>query len=467
MSKDKSLDVICPVCSAWKDKPCKHTKGSKKGKKRSESHPDRVRLAKVKLSEKDRERIDRVTKDYDKPKSKSNPKEKLTDEEKKVVEILSDKIIALGRNAEFIGPVTKGPLISTYRFFPVKHTKVAHIEAMNKDFAVALGSDETILAKRMPGESAVGIFVPHKKREKVLFQDTVQDVKDFMEKKTDDGHKPIPLNFGVTSNGDPFVDDLTVQPHLLVAGTTGGGKSTFLHGLVQSMIMNLSPKELKLLISDTKGVEFKAFKDIPHLLQPIAVNEFQTMEALQKCVDETERRLRDFNFKDVRNIHQYNEKVPAHERYPYIVIVIDEIFDILGKPDRNEAKANAKKLEEIVGRSRAAGIHCVASTQRPSVSLIKGQIKANFSSRVSFRLPSHQDSRTVLNTKGAENLMSKGDMLYSSSNSPELKRLHAPYTSLEDTRDIVEHVIRREKEEELKRQPLTSNPQSVAAVKLQ
>lgn len=453
MSKtDNAYNVICPVCDAWKKKSCVHTKGSKKGKKRSEPHPDRVRLAKVKLSSEDKEKIERVSKEYKIPEKskKAKAKEVLTEEQKRIVDTISDKISALNRDAEFIGPVSVGPLISTYRFFPLRHTKVAHLEAMSKDFAVSLGTDENILVKRMPGESAVGVFVPNKKRGLVEFRNTLPAVKEFMAKKTEDGHLPIPLNFGITVNGDPFVDDLTVQPHLLMAGTTGGGKSTLLHSFFQTILYTMTPDQIKVGICDTKANEFKPFfKDLMmYMFREIATDEYSSIGLLDYAKEETQARLDKFAWKGVRNIHQWNEahKNEPEKKIPYWVIFIDELFDLLGRPEKSIAKANSKRLEEIAGRSRASGIHLIVSTQRPAISLIKGQIKANFPSRVTFRLPSHQDSRTVLNTKGAESLMSRGDMLYSSSVSPELKRLHAPYTSLEETKAIVEHILLRERD---------------------
>jgi S-DNA-T family DNA segregation ATPase FtsK/SpoIIIE len=296
------------------------------------------------------------------------------------------------------------------------------------------------------------VFVPNKERTIVRFRDTITNVAAYMQEEPKDKHVPIPLNFGIDSNGDPFVDDLTMQPHLLVAGTTGSGKSTGLHCLVTSMLWVMNPDELRVLISDTKGVEFKAFAHVPHL-QPInnepgkiCTSVFDTMAALDWCVNEAQRRMDEISKADVRNIHEYN-KIKLQSKMPYVVLVIDELNDILGPAlDRPVAQANSAKLGTIVGRARASGIHVIASTQRPDVRLIRGNIKANFSTRLSFRLPSHQDSRTVLNTKGAENLLSRGDMLYQSSMSSELKRLHAPLTTLEDVKLMVGMIIQREEQ---------------------
>lgn len=464
MKTDKSyLKVICPTCGAWKDSRCKHTTKAKKNKVRSEPHSDRVRLAKAKLSDKSKKAIAAM----EEPEApKKSAKEKLTPEQKAVVAAIIEKIEVFGKHAEFVGPVTIGPIITKYRFLPLRKTKVAHLEAMMKDFAVALGA-ESVLVKRMPGESAVGVFVPNKVRKDINFRDTISAVSDYMQEDTKDGHVPIPLNFGMNSDGYPFVDDLTMQPHLMVAGTTGGGKSTWAHGAILSMAWVLGPDELKIIISDTKGVEFKMFAGLPHLkvssmVNAICTNVYQTMAALEWCVKEAQRRLDLIGLEDVRNIHEYNKKVPKEKRIPMVVVLIDELADIIGPAlDNSEAKANSGKLSVIVGRARASGIHVIACTQRPDVRLIKGNIKANFASRLAFRLPSYQDSRTVLATKGAEGLMSRGDMLYSSSMSPELKRLHAPFTSLADVKLTVEGIIARyDMEEEEKANAVLENKSS-------
>jgi S-DNA-T family DNA segregation ATPase FtsK/SpoIIIE len=453
MSKDKKqyLNVICPVCGAFKNKECKHTSKAKKGKTRKEPHDDRVKLAKVKVSKRHAEVEE---------KPKKNPHEKLTPEQKEVVKIITEKIEVLGKHAEFVGPVTVGPVISTYRFFPVRRTKVAHLESLHKDFAVALGA-ESVLVKRMPGESAVGVFIPNKKRITVVFSDTLSNVTDYMQDESDDGHAKIPLNFGINSDGEPFVDDLAIQPHLLIAGATGSGKSTCQHGIALSMLWSLSPKELQIIISDTKGVEFKAFKNVPHLRFPICTDVYKTMASMEWCIQETQTRLNLFSNADVRNIHEYNARQVGDAKLPYVVFFIDELADVIAEGpgiDRGEAKINASKLGTIVARSRASGIHVIAATQRPSVNIVKGSIKSNFPSRLAFKLPSSIDSRTVLNTKGAEALMKRGDALYSSSASSDLIRIHAPYTSLAELSTTIEGIIARHQPKE---KAVVPNMQSV------
>lgn len=444
-----ALRVVCPRCGAWTKKSCMHTTGSKVGQPTS-PHPDRIKMAKAILNlspdtKKKLKHVDEADTEIEtKPKS---PKEKLTPEQKVVVETVLDKIYGLQRQAEFVGPVTKGPLLSIYRFRPMGRTRVLHIEGMHKDFAVELATDEDILVKRMPGEVAVGIFVPNKDRQMIRLQDTLPNVMAYMQKPSKDGHRKIPLNFGITVTGEPFLDDLTMQPHLLVAGSTDSGKSTCMNALLQSMALSMNPDELRICMSDTKKVEFKPYyKELPHLARPIAGDIHETMALLEYLKRETDFRLTEFAKGEhtARNIHEFNQLHPD-KAMPFIVCFIDELADIMGdQVDRGEAKVNASKLGAIVGRSRAAGIYMIVGVQRPSVNVIKGSIKTNFPSRVAFRLPSTVDSKTVLDMKGAEHLMSRGDMFYKSSQRSDILRLHAPYTTLDDLKEVVKTVIQKE-----------------------
>lgn len=448
-SKEITLakSVPCPKCGVWSGKSCKNTQT---GEKKQVPHEKRLLLAQAGLPKVE-------VKVQEQPKKK-NPKEKLTPEQKHVVDVILDKIDALQKHAEFVGPVSVGPIISTYRFFPLRKTRVAHLEAMWKDFAVALGED-SVLVKRMPGESAVGVFVPNKVRKEINFRDTIQNVVAYEQKHKD--RFTIPLNFGQDQIGEPFVEDLTQLPHLLIAGSTGGGKSTLLHGIVTSLAWVKPSSEVKFIISDTKGVEFKDFAPLPHLMFPIAKSVYETMQYLQWCIAETQKRLDIIGARGGRNIHDYNKMVDEKDRMPFVVVVIDEIADIMGPAVENsEAKLNSKKLSAIVARARATGIHVIAGTQRPDVKMVSGAIKANFPARLTFRLPSGIDSRTVITTKGAECLMSKGDMLYYSPLSPELKRLHAPFTSLADVNAAVQFVVGRERLAEQQKQQ-AQNPTSV------
>lgn len=446
------LNVVCPTCGAWTGKSCKHTRGSRKGKKRSSPHGDRVRLAKVKLSDGVKERLKKGAEPYESPKEKKikAAKGKLAPEQMATMNVILEHIERLGKHAEFVGPVTKGPLVETYRFLPLRRTKVQHLEGLRKDIAVQLAAEDVVI-KRMPGEQAVGFFVPipKDKRKKIDYRETLASVVEYMQDARDndgdpDWHLPIPLNFGVDSDGKPFIDDMVVLPHLLTAGTTGGGKSTWVRSALQSIFWTMGPDELRAYISDTKGTEFKHFGVLPHLMEPIATDLYTTMNYFQKCIDETDTRLKLFAMKNVTNIHEYNAHQPEGQKMPYILLIIDELADLMGTAiEKAEAKMNADKLSAVVARSRAAGIFVLGSTQRPDVKQVKGSIKANFPARLSFRLPSSSDSKTILNTKGAEALMMRGDMLYISSASPDLKRLHSPFLSLDDSKEMIKNIVQR------------------------
>jgi S-DNA-T family DNA segregation ATPase FtsK/SpoIIIE len=446
-SKQTWKDVICPKCGAWKLKKCKFTKGSKKGEYRTEPHPERESLAKA-----PKQKVAAEDPKIEKKKAEAkNPLSKCTPEQKQIIEVIMDKTVALGRTMDFVGPVTVGPYVTTYRFRPGRRTKVKQLEMLGGDYAVALGR-ESVLVKMMPGDSAVGVFVANEKKQRIELKDTLEHVAEFMHQETEDGHLPIPLNFGMDVAGKPYIDDLTMQPHLLVAGTTGSGKSTGIRAILLSMLFAMTSKQLQVIISDTKGVEFKNFQGIPHLLKHprfgavgYCNSVYSTMGALEHCVQQTQERYNLLGEQNVMNIHQYNAKVPEHAKLPFIVIFIDELADLLGmEQSRSEAKANVEKLKVITARSRAAGIYVVAATQRPDVKTVIGAIKANFPARLSFRLPSHRDSSTILGTTGAQHLMTRGDMLYTSAVTPALRRLHAPWTSIEDVRDLLESITARE-----------------------
>jgi DNA segregation ATPase FtsK/SpoIIIE, S-DNA-T family len=446
--KLEALKVVCPHCGVWNNKECIHTTGRKRGDVCS-PHKERLELANVDLSSDTKRKIKEVEDaEPETHESKRNKKkDKLTPEQRHVIDMLMEKVENLGKHVEFVEPVTVGPLISTYRLQPLHKTKVAHLESMMKDFALAVKA-ETLVVKRMPGEGCVGIFVPNAVRQDVFLSDTLKNVPTFMQKPTRDGHKPIPLNFGIDSQGHPFVDDLTMQPHMIVAGSTDSGKSTCVGGLLLSMCLFLPPKELKLIISDTKRVDFEPYyRNLPHLARPIAKDIYETMQALAYVVREMEARLTELSRGDhpTRNIHEYNKQNPD-KPMPYIVVYIDELADIIGDQiNKDDSKVCTQKLGSIVQRSRAVGIYVIASTQRPSVNVVKGSIKANFPSRVAFRLPSVTDSKTVLQgAKGAECLMSRGDMFYSSSTRTELLRLHAPYTELSVVKQLIEQIIKKE-----------------------
>lgn len=398
----------------------------------------------------------------------------LTDEQRSVSASLALKIASLGLSAKFVEPISVGPIVSTYRFLPQGTTKVSHLEAIAQDFALALGVED-IMVKRMPGEVAVGIFVPNATRNYVQWRNLCS-----LDHLTHPNRK-IPLLLGVDHLGHTIVEDLTLMPHLLIAGSTGSGKSTLLSSLIATIIYNCPPEEIQFVLVDLKQVEFNHFTGAKHLLFDPAYNVYQALERMQWLIDEMERRLRGFAKQGHRNILEYNEnvekiagvlnikpgesiwfsdptikptdKVKTTTKIPYIVVVFDELASLLLDSSRKDEEASNRgpslgkvaqgRLSQLAEKARATGIHIIAATQRSSVKVVEGNIKANFPARLTFRLPSEADSRTILGTSGAEHLLARGDMLFSSPNRPGLSRIHAPLASLEDVKACVEFASRR------------------------
>jgi DNA segregation ATPase FtsK/SpoIIIE, S-DNA-T family len=353
---------------------------------------------------------------------------------------LLTKIHELGHSASYVPEVSRGPVVTIYRFLPKGSTKVSHLEGLAQDFAIALGVED-VLVKRIPGETAVSVWVPNKERRFVDFKDTMSS---FWQAK--DKHK-IPLNLGVDHLGRPVVVDLASLPHLLIAGSTGSGKSTLLGSILASIIYGVNSSDVQMVLSDTKGVEFGHFIGAPHLLYEPATSVYQTLERIEWLISEMERRLKVLQKASKQNVGQ----LEGNARLPYIMLCIDELADIVG--DRTKSGDDGKgptlgkialeRLGKLAQKARATGIHIIASTQRPSAKLIEGDIKSNFPSRLSFRLPSGVDSRVVLDTEGAEHLLQQGDMLFVNPNKPGIQRLHAPYAQQADINSAVEVAVRR------------------------
>jgi S-DNA-T family DNA segregation ATPase FtsK/SpoIIIE len=352
-----------------------------------------------------------------------------TDIQFATIAAITIKLAQLGLEVSFQEPITTGPLITTYRFLPRCAAKVSQITSCSADLAIAL-SAEDVLVRRLPGEGVIGVSVPNKERKLVLWRDTLAQPFNSM---------LIPLNLGVDAEGRLYRDDLAKTPHLLVAGTTGSGKSTCIVSMLASLMYWRSSDQVQFVLSDTKNVEFGHFIGAPHLLFEPATTMYQTWERMDWLIDEMDRRLQIIGRAGCRNIVEYSAlSPPAHfHTMPYIVLVIDELCDVLGGQQRGEGKIADSKLGRIVQKSRAAGVHVLASTQRPSVNIVTGSIKANFPGRLTFRLPSEADSRTVIGCSGAEHLLTRGDMLYSGPASASLTRLHSAYTDINDIKQCV------------------------------
>jgi len=349
--------------------------------------------------------------------------------------LLAKKLHALNVDAHVLDEVSEGPVVSVYRLLPVNRTRVSQLEALASDFAVALGVEDVVV-KRLVGEASVSLFIPNKNRKYVTFRDVSAElwkVKDSM---------AVPISLGIAHDGSFVVEDLATLPHLLIAGSTGGGKSTLLHSILTGLCLCCKPDRIQFLLSDTKGVEFTQFIGAPHLLFEPATSVYQTLEQMDWIIEEVERRLKTFSSSGARNILEYRARGKS---LPSLVLVVDELADMLTDRTREGkgpsiGKIAADKLDHIVRRSRASGAYVIAATQRPSVNIVSGTIKANFPARATFRLPSEADSRTIIGEGGAEHLLSFGDMLFSCG--AGLRRIHAPFVEETELAMAMEMALR-------------------------
>jgi S-DNA-T family DNA segregation ATPase FtsK/SpoIIIE len=304
---------------------------------------------------------------------------------------------------DVVGKVTRvnpGPVVTMYEFEPAPGVKISKVVTLSDDLALVLKADN-IRVSPIQGKSAIGIEVPNKQREIVSLREIIE-TEHYTKSRT-----KLTLALGKDIFGEPVVADLTKMPHLLVAGATGAGKSVSITSMIMSILFKASPQEVKMLMIDPKLLELSMYEDIPHLISPVITNPKEASESLKKMVFEMERRYRLLAEKGARNIENFNNQVPEEEQIPYIIILIDELADLMF--------ASANEVEDSIARlaqmARAAGIHLILATQRPSVDVITGVIKANFPARISFQVFSKIDSRTILDNQGAEQLLGKGDML--------------------------------------------------------
>jgi S-DNA-T family DNA segregation ATPase FtsK/SpoIIIE len=337
--------------------------------------------------------------------------------------------------------VSPGPIVTMFEFAPAPGVKISRIMSLADDLSMALKAS-SIRISPIHGRSTLGIEVPNKDREAVCIKDMISS--DAFTK----GHSKLILALGKDIFGIPVVTDLSKMPHLLIAGATGSGKSVGMNAIVLSLLYRASPAEVKMLMIDPKMLELSAYEEIPHLLMPVITLPKEASDALKKLVYEMERRYRLLAESGARNIEAYNKKVEAEARFkstddtedekehlPYIVIFIDELADLMFASGREVEDSIAR----LAGMARAAGIHLVLATQRPSVDVITGIIKANFPSRISFQVSSKMDSRIILDTYGADQLLGKGDMLFTSPGK-KIKRIHGAYVSEEEIRDVVRFI---------------------------
>ena len=314
-----------------------------------------------------------------------------------------------------IKKINNGPVVSLHEFEPAPGIKVSKIINLADDLARSTSSESTRVAI-IPGKNTVGIEIPNEKRQGVFLREIIDNEK-FKRKEI-----RLPIALGKSISGMPIVGDLTAMPHLLIAGTTGSGKSVCINTIIVSLLYKLDPKLCKLILIDPKMLELSAYEGIPHLLSPVITDAKKATSALGWTVKEMNNRYKLMSKVGVRNIDGYNSK---HDlKMPYIVVVVDEMSDLMLVAGK-EIENYIQKLSQM---ARAAGIHIIMATQRPSVDVITGTIKANFPTRISFQVSSKIDSRTIMGEQGAEQLLGKGDMLFMSS-ANRIVRIHGPFVS--------------------------------------
>jgi S-DNA-T family DNA segregation ATPase FtsK/SpoIIIE len=323
-----------------------------------------------------------------------------------------------------------GPVVTTFEFKPLPHIKVSKILALQDDLAMALKAQSIRIQAPIPGKDVVGIEIPNEKVETIYLREILES-NIFKKAKS-----PLTVALGKDIVGAPFVTDLKKLPHLLIAGTTGSGKSVGINAMILSLLYRNSPDELKFMMIDPKMLEFSIFNDIPHLLTPVITEPKKAIMALNSMVKEMERRYKLMSKARVKNIEGYNNKVSDEEKLPYIVIIIDELADLM----MTSGKDVEYSIARLAQMARASGIHLIVATQRPSVDVVTGLIKANLPSRISFKVGQKIDSKVILDQYGAESLLGRGDMLFTPPGITGLIRLHAPFTSEEEIEKVVEYL---------------------------
>lgn len=324
--------------------------------------------------------------------------------------------------------VHPGPIVTMYEFEPAPGVKINRVVSLSDDLALSLRA-QSVRVSTLPGKAAIGIEVPNKNREQVCLREIISSehfTKSFSR---------VTLALGKDIFGNPVVADLSKMPHLLVAGATGSGKSVSINSMVMSILYKASPREVKMLMIDPKLLELSSYENIPHLISPVITGAKEAAEALRKIVFEMERRYRLLAEKGVRNIEGFNRVATDEEHLPYIVVFIDELADLMF--------ASASEVEDSIARlaqmARASGIHLILATQRPSVDVITGIIKANFPARIAFQVTSKIDSRTIIDTQGAEQLLGKGDMLLLLPGT-RIVRIHGALVTEEEIRAVTDFV---------------------------
>src|SRR3954470_13539918 len=360
-------------------------------------------------------------------------------EVKALAQVLTDKLAEFDVTGQ-VTHINPGPVVTTFEYKPEAGIKYSRVTGLTEDLCLAMRA-ESILIERMAGKSTVGIQVPNRERETIWLREVIES-QEFMASKS-----KLALAMGKDINGRIVTAELSGMPHLLIAGSTGAGKSVAINAMIMSILYKATPDQVRLILVDPKRLELGNYEGVPHLYTPIITEPKLAAYALRNAVREMERRLKLLAEKGVRNLEQYNKtfddsRTPSlfqegddsTKPLPYIVIIIDELADLM-MLDQHNVEESITRLAQM---ARAVGIHLILATQRPSVDVITGLIKANFPARVSFRVATKVDSRTILDANGAESLLGRGDMLYLPSGSSRVQRVHAPFVTEKEIAAVVE-----------------------------
>jgi DNA segregation ATPase FtsK/SpoIIIE, S-DNA-T family len=371
-------------------------------------------------------------------------KEKWMDVQKESLEmnarILERKLADFGVSGEVV-EILPGPVITMYEYKPAPGIKISKVAGLADDLTLALRAPSVRIVAPLPGKAVIGIEIANNKREHVYLKEVLSSPE------YKDSNNRLTIALGKDITGSPVITDLVKMPHLLVAGATGTGKSVSLNAMINSILFKLSPDMVKLLMIDPKRIELSVYQDIPHLLHPVVTEPKEATRALRWAVQEMERRYMLLSDRGVRNIDAYNRKVIKQKHatatardeglgkpLPYIILIIDELADLMMVSTR-EVEESITRLAQM---ARASGIHLIIATQRPSVDVLTGIIKANFPTRISFQVSSKVDSRTILDTNGAEHLLGEGDMLFMPPGVGKLNRIHGAFISEEEVKRVTD-----------------------------
>ena len=344
-------------------------------------------------------------------------------------QIIVSKLASFGIATQVVG-ISAGPVVTQYELEPDASVRVSKIEALSDDLAMALSARSIRIEAPIPGRSVVGIEIPNRDSNVVGLKSIFEEVE------FADSSQGLTFALGRDVAGAARATDLTKMPHMLIAGATGSGKSVMVNALITSLLFRCRPDELRLILIDPKRVELSGYNGLPHLLVPVITEAEKASAALRWTVHEMENRYRLFAEAGARNIAAYNEsRVDANDRMPFIVVIIDELADLM----MQDGRSTEEPIVRIAQKARATGIHLVLATQRPSVNVVTGLIKANIPSRIAFSMASQIDSRTVLDAPGAEDLIGRGDMLFQPSDAPKPIRLQGVFVSDQEIEGVVNH----------------------------